>query len=114
MKKLKVTIGKAGKTRSFDSLPEKEKTTQRFKRVKKMACPCCDGTMILENEVWLCQDCAFCITQKDMIQGDATFWFCDECGRFINVQPGFTEKTGAWKCIACGWVNDVSEENIID
>ena len=34
MKNLKVTIGNKTKTRSFASLPEKEKTAQRFKRVK--------------------------------------------------------------------------------
>ena len=39
MKKLKVTISKAGKIRSFDSLPEKEKTTQRFKRIKRWSAP---------------------------------------------------------------------------
>lgn len=34
MKNLKVTIGKTTKVQSFASLPEKEKTAQRFKRVK--------------------------------------------------------------------------------
>ncbi len=34
MKNLKVTIGKTTKVRSFASLSKKEKTAQRFKRVK--------------------------------------------------------------------------------
>lgn len=113
MKNLKVTIGNKTKTRCFASLPEKEKTAQRFKRVKEMACPCCNGTMYLKEDVWRCYDCAYCVTQKDMLE-ECVFWFCDECGRFMNVQPGFTDKTGAWKCISCGFVNDVSKENVID
>lgn len=113
MKKLKVTLGKTNRICRFDSLPEKEKTAQRFKKMKKMECPCCNGTLLLEDAVWRCQDCAYCISQKSMLDG-AVFWFCDECGRFLNVQPDFTEKNGAWKCIACGCPNDVSEENIID
>ena len=67
----------------------------------------------LEEDVWRCYDCAYCVTQKDMLE-ECVFWFCDECGRFMNVQPGFTDKTGAWKCISCGFVNDVSKENVID
>lgn len=114
MKEPKVIIRKAVKIRSFDSLPEQEKTVQRFKKVNEMACPCCGGTMNLQNKAWLCQNCAFCITQKDMIQDNVVFWFCDKCNRFMNVQPGFTDKNGTWKCAACGWVNDVSDENIIE
>ena len=113
MKKLKVTIGKNTKVCSFDSLPEKEKTAQRFKKAEKMECPCCGKTMYLADDVWRCYDCAYCITQKDMLDG-VIFWFCDECGRFLNVQPGFTDKTGAWKCVGCGFANDVSEDNVID
>ena len=113
MKALKVKIRKTTNIRKFSSLPEEEKTAQRFKKLKKMECPCCGGTMYLANDVWRCYNCAYCITQKDMLD-NAAFWFCDDCKRFMNIQPGFTNKTGAWKCISCGWVNDVSEDNIID
>lgn len=111
MKNLRVKINKHTSIRKFQDLPQKEKDAQYFKGVKKMECPCCGKTMYLADDVWRCYDCAYCITQKDMLDG-VIFWFCDECGRFMNVQPNFTDKTGAWKCIACGFVNDVSEENV--
>ena len=113
MKNLKAKIRPEAKTRSFASLPEKEKLAQRFKKVEKMECPCCGKTMYLEENVWRCHACAYCVTQSDMLR-EYVFWFCDECGRFMNVQPGFSDKTGAWKCISCGFVNDVSKENVID
>ncbi len=82
-----------------------------FKKLKEMKCPCCGGQMLLEEESWQCRDCSYCISQKAMLDG-AVFWFCDECGRFLNVQQDFTTATGAWKCVACGWANDVSEDNM--
>ena len=100
MKKLKVTL-------------KKSKEERQFRKQTEMSCPCCGGEMLLEDGRWRCQLCAYCITQKSMLEG-AVFWFCDECGRFLNVQPDFTTNTGAWKCVSCGYVNDVSEENIID
>lgn len=100
MKKLKVTL-------------KRQNEEQQFRKLKKMSCPCCDGTMILEDDRWCCQNCAYCITQKSMLEG-AVFWFCDECGRFLNVQPSFATTTGVWKCVACGFANDVSKDNIID
>lgn len=113
MKNLKVKIDRHTSARKFEDLPQKEKDAQYFKGIKKMECPCCGKIMYLAADVWCCYDCAYCITQKDILDG-AIFWFCDECGRFMNVQPGFTDKTGAWKCVSCGFVNDVSEDNIID
>ena len=32
----------------------------------------------------------------------------------MNVQPDFTTSTGTWKCLSCGFMNDVSENNIDD
>lgn len=113
MEKLKIRIGRNASVRRFKDLPRKEQDAQRFKRVEQMECPCCGKMMDLEDDVWRCEDCAYCISQKDMLDG-AVFWFCDECGRFMNVQPGFTDRTGAWKCVSCGYVNDVSDENTID
>lgn len=113
MKKLKVTVGKNVPMRSFASLPEEQKDIQRFRKVKMMMCPCCEDTMLLVDNAWVCQKCSYCITQSDMLSGEM-FWFCDNCGRFLNVQPGFTTKTNAWKCVACNYLNDVSENNIED
>ena len=39
-------------------------------------------------------------------------WYCDECGAYMNSQPGFTTEDDEWKCTECGYVNDVSEDNI--
>lgn len=113
MKNLKVKIDRHTSARKFEDLPQKEKDAQYSKRIKKMECPCCEKTMYLVDGVWRCYDCAYCIMQKDMLDG-VIFWFCDECGRFMNVQPGFTDKTGVWKCVGCGFVNDVSADNIMD
>ena len=87
------------------------KEAKAFRKLKVMKCPCCGGQMQLEEGAWQCRRCSYCISQKAMLDG-AVFWFCDECGRFMNVQPGFTTATGAWKCVACGWANDVSEDNM--
>ena len=40
-------------------------------------------------------------------------WFCDGCGVRMNAQAKFTTARNKWKCKACGYVNDVSENNII-
>lgn len=113
MKNLKVTLRKTNRVCRFASLPEKEKTVQRFKKVKEMECPSCYGTMSMVDGVWQCRGCAYCISQAD-IQNGATFWFCDGCGEFLNVQPGFTVENGEWVCVRCHWTNDVTEENVID
>ncbi|WP_156337151.1 hypothetical protein [Paenibacillus dakarensis] len=41
-------------------------------------------------------------------------WFCDNCSVYMNNQPGFTTSSDEWTCTECGYVNDVSEDNIID
>jgi hypothetical protein len=41
-------------------------------------------------------------------------WYCDQCGDFMNSQTGFTVKSGTWKCEMCGFINDVTSDNIID
>lgn len=41
-------------------------------------------------------------------------WYCDECDDYLNDQPGFTTVFGTWTCTACGAINDVTEDNIID
>ena len=41
-------------------------------------------------------------------------WYCDECDTYMNSQPGFTTSSGEWTCTKCGYVNDVSDDNIVD
>lgn len=92
---------------------DNQKVHEQFMKLKSMECPCCGDVMQLKAGVWRCKRCAYCITQKSMLNG-AIFWFCDECGKFMNVQPDFTTSTGTWKCLSCGFMNDVSENNIDD
>ena len=41
-------------------------------------------------------------------------WYCDNCGTYLNDQDGFTAISGTWRCEECGYLNDVSDDNIID
>ena len=40
-------------------------------------------------------------------------WYCDNCDAHLNNQLGFNAYTGFWTCEKCGYVNDVSEKNIL-
>lgn len=94
-----------------NDLERNQKEREQFLHLNTMDCPCCGDTMHLNAGVWRCRNCAYCITQKNMLD-DAIFWFCDKCGKFMNVQPDFTTVTGTWKCVSCGFINDVSENNV--
>ena len=39
-------------------------------------------------------------------------WSCDGCATLMNGQPGFTASNGVWTCTECGYVNDVTSNNI--
>lgn len=39
-------------------------------------------------------------------------WFCDGCGVLMNSQNEFDIRNGTWTCVECGYVNDVTENNI--
>lgn len=39
-------------------------------------------------------------------------WYCDNCDVHLNTQPGF-RAGGTWTCSECGYLNDVSTDNII-
>ena len=41
-------------------------------------------------------------------------WYCDDCGEYLNNQHGFTTETGFWKCEKCGFINDVTKNNMLD
>ena len=40
-------------------------------------------------------------------------WYCDNCDAHLNNQIGFSAHLGSWRCAECGYVNDVSENNIL-
>jgi len=39
-------------------------------------------------------------------------WHCDGCETIMNSQPGFSVSSGVWTCTECGYVNDVTSDNI--
>lgn len=41
-------------------------------------------------------------------------WWCDQCDALLNEQPGFSDRYKRWTCRNCGYVNEISEDNIID
>ena len=40
-------------------------------------------------------------------------WYCDNCDAHLNNQSGFTALGGLWTCKECGYINDVSNNNIL-
>lgn len=115
MKKIKLSACRKTKNTSkkLGAYAAEREVQEKFKKIETMDCPSCYGTMFLVDGVWQCHNCAYCISQQEMLNG-ATFWFCDGCGEFLNVQPGFTTESGKWTCTRCQWANDVTEENMID
>jgi predicted RNA-binding Zn-ribbon protein involved in translation (DUF1610 family) len=41
-------------------------------------------------------------------------WYCDNCRTIMNGQPGFSTESGEWTCTECGFVNDVTENNVTE
>ncbi len=41
-------------------------------------------------------------------------WYCDGCGCRLNDQPGFKTILGVWKCAECGYINNVTSDNLRD
>lgn len=115
MKKIKLSARHkvVNTSKKLGAYAAKREQTEKFKQLETMDCPSCFGTMFLMENAWQCQNCAYCISQNDMLNG-AVFWFCDGCGEFLNVQPGFTTANGEWACVRCQWTNDVTAENVID
>lgn len=40
-------------------------------------------------------------------------WYCDNCDAHLNNQSGFNTYSDSWECTECGYLNDVSEDNIL-
>ncbi len=115
MKRIKLSTHRNAQSNSkkLGAYAVEQELNKKFKQLETMDCPSCYGTMSLIDGVWQCHNCSYCISQADMLDG-ATFWFCDGCGEFLNVQPGFTLESGKWVCTRCHWMNNVTEENILD
>ena len=43
-----------------------------------------------------------------------TIWHCDGCNAILNEQDGFYTDSGTWICAECGFVNDVTPDNIYE
>lgn len=101
------------KTKASPKINEKKLAAEKVKHEKKMLCPACGETMLLDDKtgVWKCKGCDYFISDADLKNGEV-FWFCDKCETFMNKQPGFNAVSGHWICTECGFDNDVSAANI--
>ena len=41
-------------------------------------------------------------------------WYCDGCNSILNDQSGFNTETGTWECKECGYINDVTNDNVFE
>ena len=53
-------------------------------------------------------------TQKDIqvYMNVGISWYCDNCGTYMNDQKGFNTHSGSWTCEKCGFINDVTKDNL--
>ena len=49
---------------------------------------------------------------KMKLKPNSIYWYCDSCETLMNDQRGFKTITGIWKCKECGYLNDVTENNV--
>ena len=86
-----------------------------FDKVKKWTdCPSCHSPNMylgVERRGWKCPDCGYIWPERERKHG--VLWFCDNCETYLNVQPGFTDKNKTWICTECGFLNDVTKNNIL-
>lgn len=52
--------------------------------------------------------------KKQESQFPTVDWFCDNCDDHLNEQEGFSDWNSIWQCKRCGYMNCISENNIID
>ena len=81
---------------------------------KKMECPACRNHNMRVNKKtgeWKCEFCGYHFSIEEFESG-MVFWFCDKCGTFLNTQEGFDEKKKLFVCQKCGFINNVTEDNI--
>lgn len=94
--------------------------TAKFRRKKHVHisyianCPACKGSRMVSRhnkKIWRCIDCGYKISNYKLRHG--VLWFCDGCDAYLNIQHGFNTKGKTWICSKCGYLNDVSRNNII-
>lgn len=88
---------------------------------KYSTCPKCGQILDFQkgfneaNKVHICTNCGEALFNPlfdDKIKNKNVLWICDNCGDYMNNQEGFTDWDGIWKCKKCGYLNDVTENNI--
>ena len=45
---------------------------------------------------------------------DDITWYCDGCNSILNEQDGFNTDNETWTCTECGFINDVTPNNVYD
>jgi Primosomal protein N'' (replication factor Y) - superfamily II helicase len=81
---------------------------------KKMECPACRNHIMRVNKMtgeWKCEFCGYHFSIEEFESG-MVFWFCDGCESFLNNQDGFSDKKRFFVCRQCGYMNELTEDNI--
>lgn len=81
---------------------------------KTMECLACRNHIMRVNKKtgeWKCEFCGYHFSIEEFENG-MVFWFCDKCGTFLNTQEGFDENKKLFVCQKCGFINNVTEDNI--
>ena len=96
-------------------------------------CPVCNAELRTQEGfnndmlVWTCKSCGAELEfpTKDTEGFDPVeafrnarfpgiYWYCDGCDSFLNKQEGFDDHLDHWECTVCGYVNTISDEDILD
>ena len=89
--------------------------------IKYATCPKCGQILDFQkgfketNKIHICTNCGLPVFNPlfdDKIKIKNILWICDNCGDYMNNQEDFTDWDGVWKCKKCGYLNDVTENNI--
>ena len=85
-------------------------------------CPVCNACAYWDEDEarWVCSSCGYEI-HGDQLQLDKhgnvektleIDWYCDECGAYLNDQLNFNPYDNEWTCTECGYVNDITKDNV--
>lgn len=48
------------------------------------------------------------------LSDDDITWYCDGCNSVLNEQNGFNVDGETWTCTECGFINDVTSDNVYE
>lgn len=109
--------GKFVKCPYCEEITEMDFTVHKWKKGQykyETKCPFCmvDGSFVLNRNftAWKCMNCGAKLTHDEFYR--EVLWYCDSCDTFMNKQPGFNPNGKTHKCIQCGFINDITEENV--